>query len=68
MSREETKFNMEISKDQAEEMKERGTASQKSRGLQPTSGSLDEVKLPSPAEEELMKAAGTASQTRKSKN
>ncbi|KAL3708727.1 hypothetical protein TMatcc_006711 [Talaromyces marneffei ATCC 18224] len=65
MSREEARFNLDISSDTAKQVQERGRDSQKSRGVLPSSGNLDEMKLAGPVEEELMTKAGRESQKRK---
>lgn len=68
MSRQETRFNLDISESTAKEAKKRGADSQKARGIKPGSGNLDEMKLTSPIEEMMMDLAGKESQRKKLEN
>jgi hypothetical protein len=67
MSRQETEFNMNISKATADAMDRQGRASQEKHGQGPASKSLGEYKIPGPKDEDLMEKAGKESQEARKK-
>ncbi|WEW60024.1 hypothetical protein PRK78_005507 [Emydomyces testavorans] len=68
MSREETRFNLDISAENARKLQEQGRDSQKKRGLvkgqKPSSTGPDQLKLPNDDEEEMMRRSALESQKR----
>lgn len=68
MPRKETEYNIGISKGDAKALSETGKGSQVNRGIQPKSESLDQFKLPSKREEDMLNSAGYASQRKKTES